>query len=126
MSKINRSIFVAISLTTVLIACFLLAPAAYTTLPGIAILALGGTTAILSWIDIFKISVKDGSVLSTLFLVSSIGNIICAILTAVCSIAEGDSAQASQVSQVMFNLILALICWNVYRNLTPNNKKEGD
>ena len=77
MSKINRSIFVAISLTTVLIACFLLAPAAYTTLPGIAILALGGTTAILSWIDIFKISVKDGLVLSTLFLVSSIGNIIC-------------------------------------------------
>lgn len=56
MSKINRSIFVAISLTTVLIACFLLAPAAYTTLPGIVILALGGTTAILSWIDIFKIS----------------------------------------------------------------------
>ena len=124
MSKINRSIFVAISLTTTLIACFILTPVVYTTLPGIVI--LGGTTAILSWIDIFKISVKDGSVLSTLFLVSSIGNIICAILTAVCSIAEGDSAQASQVSQVMFNLILALICWNVYRNLTPNNKKEGD
>ena len=126
MSKINRSIFVAISLTTTLIACFILTPVVYTTRPGIVILALGGTTAILSWIDIFKISVKDGSVLSTLFLVSSIGNIICAILTAVCSIAEGDSAQASQVSQVMFNLILALICWNVYRNLTPNNKKEGD
>ena len=126
MSKINRSIFVAISLTTTLIACFILTPVVYTTLPGIVILALGGTTAILSWIDIFKISVQDGMILSILFLVSSIGNIICAILTTICSIAEGDSAMASQVSQVMSNLILALVCWNVHRNLTPNNKKEGD
>ena len=65
-------------------------------------------------------------ILSILFLVSSIGNIICAILTTICSIAGEGSAQASQVSQVMFNLILALVCWNVYRNLTPNNNKKGD